>query len=87
VKAETNSLGLAVIVMIIGALITIVALVKILGTLNRNWYEEYQELNQRNPIRTPLEPVLVISAFVALAVFSIWFAFFAGGGGPTVGPR
>lgn len=86
IKAETDSLGLAVIVMIIGSLVTIVGLVKTLGNLNRGWYEEFVELNDRKPVRTPLEPVLVISAFLALAIFGVWFAFFAGGGGPTVGP-
>ena len=83
VKAAANSLGLAVVVMGIGALITIVALVKILGLLNRAYYEDFVELNDRKPVRTPLEPVLVISAGLALAAFGIWFTFFAGGGGAT----
>lgn len=87
IKASTDSLGLALVVMAIGALATVVGLVKVLGTLNRNWLEEYEELNERKPHRTPLEPVLVISAFIALAVFGVWFTFFAGGGGPTVGPK
>ncbi len=87
IKASSNSLSLALVVMGIGAVVTIVVLVKILGNLHRNWYEEYEELNDRKPQRTPLEPVLVISAFIALAVFGVWFAFFAGGGGPTVGPQ
>lgn len=86
IKASSNSLGLALVVMIIGALVTIVVLVKILGMLNRSWLESYEELNERRPQRTPLEPVLVISAVIALAIFGIWFTFFAGGGGPTVGP-
>lgn len=87
IKGESNSIGLALTVMVIGALTTIVVLVKLLGTLNRKWIEEYEELNSRRAQRTPLEPVLVISAIVALAVFGLWFTFFAGGGGPNVGPR
>lgn len=87
IKAAADSLGLAVVVMGIGALVTIVALVKILSVLNTNWLEEYEVLNERRPHRTPLEPILVISAFLALAVFGIWFAFFAGGGGPTAAPQ
>lgn len=78
IKASTDSLGLAIAVMGVGALATIVGLVKVLGLLNRNWYEEYVELNDRKPARTPLEPVLVISAGLALAAFGIWFTFFAG---------
>ncbi len=87
IKASSNSLSLALVVMGVGAVVTIVVLVKILGNLHRSWYEEYEELNDRKPQRTPLEPVLVVSAFLALAVFGVWFAFFAGGGGPTVGPQ
>lgn len=78
VKATTDSLGLAVVVMGVGALGTIVGLVKILGLLNRTWYEEFVELNDRKPARTPLEPVLVISAGLAVAAFGIWFTLFAG---------
>ena len=87
IKASSGSLGLALAVMGIGALATVVGLVKILGSLNHSWLESYEELNDRKPLRSPLEPILVISAFLALAVFGIWFAFFAGGGGPTVGQQ
>jgi formate hydrogenlyase subunit 3/multisubunit Na+/H+ antiporter MnhD subunit len=87
VYGPEKRLSLALIVMAVGAVVTIVALVKTLGTLNRKWLEEYEEVNQRKPARSPLEPVLVIGAIVALAIFGIWFMFFAGGGGSTVGPR
>lgn len=85
VKAAADSLGLAVVVMGIGALATIVGLVKILGTLNRNWVDEYIELNDRKPQRTPLEPVLVISAILAIAAFGLGILFV--GGAPTSAPR
>lgn len=87
IKGSSGSLGLALAVMAVGALATVVGLVKLLGWLNRGWYEEYVAANDRKPQRSPLEPVLVISAFIALAVFSVWFTFFAGGGGPTVGSK
>lgn len=86
IEGSTDSLGLAIVVMGVGALATIIALVKVLGILNRNWYEEFVELNDRKPQRTPLEPVLVISAGLALAAFGIWFTFFAGGGGSSIAP-
>lgn len=85
IKAAADSLGLAVVVMGIGALATIVGLVKILGTLNRNWVDEYIELNDRKPQRTPLEPVLVISAILAIAAFGLGILFV--GGAPTSAPR
>lgn len=87
IKGATDSLGLALLVMAIGAVVTVIGLVKLLGVLNRSWFEEFVQLNDRKPLRTPLEPVLVISAMIALAVFGVWFTFFAGGGGPTVGPK
>src|SRR5262245_37528426 len=87
IKASSDSLGLAVVVMAIGALASIVALVKILGVLNRAYEDDFIELNDRKPARTPLEPVLVVSAGLALAAFGIWFTFFAGGGGPTIGSK
>lgn len=85
IKAEANSLGLAIVVMGIGALATIVGLVKLLGTLNRSWVDEYIELNDRKPQRTPLEPVLVISAILAIAAFGLGILFV--GGAPTSAPR
>src|SRR4051812_29285112 len=87
IKAESDSLSLAVVVMGIGALATIIALIKILGLLTRAYYEDFVELNDRKPLRTPLEPVLVISAMIALAAFGIWFTFFAGGGGSSFSPK
>lgn len=87
VKASADSLGLAVVVMGVGALATIVALVKILGVLNHQYQNEFVRLNTREPQRTPLEPVLVISAILALIAFGIWFVAFAGGGGSTLAPQ
>ncbi|MGH2958998.1 MAG: hypothetical protein ACRDKE_05290 [Solirubrobacterales bacterium] len=85
IKAEADSLGLALAVMGIGALATIVGLVKLLGAINRSWTDEFIELNDRKPKRTPLEPVLVISAMLALAVFGLGILFV--GGAPTAAPQ
>lgn len=85
IKSETDSLGLALIVMGIGALIMIILLVKLLGKMHDKWYNEYVELNDRKPMRTPLEPVLVGSVIVALAVFGVWFTFLGGAGTSVMG--
>lgn len=85
IKAETDSLGLAVVVMGVGALSMIVGLVKWLGVLNRGYLDEYSAHNDgAEAQRTPLEPVLVITAAIAVAVFGVWFIVFAGGGGSTI---
>src|SRR6476659_7265773 len=49
IKASSDSLGLALAVMGVGSLATVVALVKILGTLNQSWVKSYEELNERRP--------------------------------------
>ncbi|MBI4896942.1 MAG: hypothetical protein HY827_01075 [Actinobacteria bacterium] len=86
VKSSTDSLNIAVVVMGIGALATIVGLVKTLGVLNRTYQQEFASHNGHDPQKTPLEPVLVISAMLAFAAFGFWFMFFAGGGGSTLAP-
>jgi hypothetical protein len=68
IKSETDSLGLALVVMGIGAIVMIVLLVKVLGKLHDKWFDEFVELNDRKPQRTPLEPVLVGSVEVDRAV-------------------
>lgn len=77
-----NDQGLVVALLagMIGALVMIVLLVRLLGKLNREWQEEYEELNERRAQRTPLEPMMVISVGIALAVFGIWFMLNGGGG-------
>ncbi len=87
VKASTDSLGLAVIVMGVGALATIIGLVKLLGMLNHSYQQGFVEQNGHDPRKTPLEPVLVISAMMAFAAFGVWFTVFAGGGGPSIAPQ
>jgi hypothetical protein len=86
IKASADSLGLALIVMAVGALVTVIALVRVLGVLNKGYRDDFVRLNEREPARTPLEPVLVDSAGLALAAFGVWFIFFAGGGGSTIAP-
>lgn len=87
VKASTDSMNIAVVVMGLGALATIVALVKILGMLNRSYQNEFASNNGHEAKKTPLEPVLVISAMLAVVAFNVWFILFAGGGGSSIAPQ
>lgn len=86
VKASTDSINIAVVVMGIGAIATVVGLVKALGMLNRSYQNEFASNNGHEAKKTPLEPVLVISAIMAVIAFNVWFMVFAGGGGSSFSP-
>lgn len=86
IKSETDSIGLAIVVMGVGALAMIIGLVRLLGRLNHRYQDDYLAQNGEDPKSTPLEPVLVFSASLALIAFGVWFMVFAGGGGPSVAP-
>ena len=77
-----SSLATAVGVMMIGMLLTIVALIMLLGWLSRR-HIELQEARGRGTdlppnATTALELVLVTSAVVAVVVFVVWFFGFSG---------
>lgn len=74
IKIATDNIGLALIVMMLGSVATIALMVKILGTLNDRYYDEYEELNDFPMERSPLEPILVLSAIVAIAAFMVYFS-------------
>jgi hypothetical protein len=85
VQGSTGSVGTAIAVMLIGAVVSIVALAWVLGRLNR--VHEHL-LEARGAVRTGpplLEAVLVVTAAIALIGFAIWFFVFAGPG-PQLAP-
>jgi uncharacterized membrane protein YbhN (UPF0104 family) len=71
------SLGTALMVTMLGIVVSIAVLVIALGWLNRR----HAELNERRhrPVRSSaLEVILVSSAGLAVVGFAIWFFLFAG---------
>ena len=79
---NSSSLATAIGTMMIGMLLTIVALIALLGWLNRK-YIELQEARGRGAdlppnATTALELVLVASAVVAVIGFVVWFFGFSG---------
>jgi uncharacterized membrane protein YbhN (UPF0104 family) len=71
------SLGTALMVTMVGIVVTITLLVFVLGWLNRR----HAELNERRhrPTRSSaLEVILVSSAGLAVVGFVVWFFLFAG---------
>jgi len=86
IQGKSGSLGTAIAVMLIGAIVSIVALAWVLGRLNR-FHEQLREARGAKSHGPPLlEVVLVVTAAVALVGFAIWFFVFAGPG-PELAPR
>jgi hypothetical protein len=86
IQGSTGSIGTAIMVMLVGAIVSIVALAWVLGRLNRA-HEHLRELRGAEATGPPLlEVVLVVTAAVALVGFAIWFFVFAGPG-PSLAPR
>jgi hypothetical protein len=86
IQGSTGNVGTAIMVMLVGAVVSIVALAWLLGRLNRV-HEHLREARGAEPTGPPLlEVVLVVTAAVALIGFAIWFFVFAGPG-PELAPR
>jgi hypothetical protein len=86
IQGSTGSLGAAIAVMLVGAIVSIVALAWVLGRLNRV-YEQLREARGAEITGPPLlEVVLVVTATIALVGFAVWFFVFAGPG-PELAPR
>jgi hypothetical protein len=86
VQGSTGNVGTAIAVMLIGAIVSIVALAWVLGRLNR--VHEHLRQQRGAEVTGPplLEVVLVVTAAIALVGFAIWFFVFAGPG-PELAPR
>lgn len=86
IQGSTGSVGTAILVMLAGAIASIVALAYLLGRLNRA-HERLLEARGVKPEAPPLlEVVLVVTAAIALVGFAVWFFVFAGPG-PELAPR
>jgi hypothetical protein len=86
IQGSTGNVGTAIAVMLVGAIISIVALAWVLGRLNRV-HEHLRAARGAEQTGPPLlEVVLVVTAAIALVGFAIWFFVFAGPG-PELAPR
>ena len=78
VQGSTDSLGLALLVMAVGVLVSIAVLMRLLGWLNL----QHTHARERRGLETygnvTLEAVMTLSAGVALVSFCIWFFLFSG---------
>jgi len=78
VQGATDSLGAALGTMFIGAVVTVVLIAALLGKLSNTYRSNCRARGREDPGHVVLEGVLVVSAGLTLAVFAIWFLFFAG---------
>lgn len=78
VQAETNSLGAALGVMMIGVVVSILVLVPMLGWLNHKHSELREARGLDDHGHTALEGVMTVSAGLAVTCFVVWFFFFSG---------
>jgi heme/copper-type cytochrome/quinol oxidase subunit 2 len=86
VEGKTHSLGAAMGVMFVGVVASILAIVPMLGWLNRKHVELREARGLESHGSTVLEAVLTVSAVIAVVGFAIWF-FVIEGPGPSLAPR
>jgi heme/copper-type cytochrome/quinol oxidase subunit 2 len=86
VQGATDSVGTAILVMLVGVVVSIVAVVPILGWLNRKHLELRAARGLDTHGQTALEAVMTVSVVVAVVAFCVWF-FVIVGPGPSLAPR
>ncbi len=78
VQAETDSLGVALLVMAAGVTASIVFLLRLLGWLNLQHIHARERRGLETYGNVTLEGVMAMSAALALVSFCIWFFLFSG---------
>jgi hypothetical protein len=85
VQAETDSLGTALAVMMVGVCVSIALIVSVLARLNRKHAELREARGLSAHGQTALEAVMTVSAGLAIMAFGAWFFFFSGSSPIPVG--
>jgi hypothetical protein len=78
VQGSMDSLGLALLVMAAGVLVSIVVLMRLMGWLNLQHIHARERRGLETYGNVTLEAVMTLSAGVALVSFCIWFFLFSG---------
>jgi heme/copper-type cytochrome/quinol oxidase subunit 2 len=86
VQGSTESLGLAILVMMVGVLLSIGLIVPALGWLNHKHLQLREARGLETHGQTALEAVMTVSVVIAVVAFVIWF-FLIEGPGPSLAPR
>jgi heme/copper-type cytochrome/quinol oxidase subunit 2 len=85
VQGATDSIGTALGVMMVGVLVTVVAVVWALVWLNHKHLQLREARGLETHGQTALEAVMTISALIAVVGFSFWFLVLQGPG-PSLAP-
>jgi hypothetical protein len=78
IQGASGSLGAALGLMFIGAVVTIAVLAAVLAKLSNVYRHNCEQRGRGDPGHFVLEGVLVVSAGFTLVAFAVWFFFFAG---------
>jgi hypothetical protein len=78
VQGATHSVGAAIVVVLVGFVLTVVLFVPLLGWLAGRHAEARVARGLEDLGRAPLEGVMVVSAAIAVLLFAIWFFFLSG---------
>ena len=78
VQTSTDSIGTAMVAMLATVGVMLCVVVPLLGWLNRKHMEVRAARGHQDLGAAPLEGIMVVSAFLALIAFGIWFFFLAG---------
>ena len=86
VLGASNSLGLALLSMLVGVAASIAVIVPTLGWLNAKHGQLREARGLESHGQSPLEAVMTVSVVIAVIAFVVWF-FVIEGPGPSLAPR
>jgi len=78
IQGSTDSIGLSLLVMFVGVILSIGVVVVLLGRLNHKYSEVREARGLDSYGNVALEGILAVSAGVALVGFGAWFFLFSG---------
>jgi hypothetical protein len=86
VQGASQSIGLAILVMMVGVVVSILVIVPALGWLNQKHLELREARGLETHGQTALEAVMTVSVAIAVLAFLVWF-FVIEGPGPSLAPE
>jgi hypothetical protein len=85
IDGSTDSIGLSLLVMGVGVLVTVLVVAKMLSRLSQVHRSIAITRGLEDPGHRVLESVMIVTAGIAIVVFSVWFLLFAGASPMPIG--